>query len=403
MAKNVILLYYTKLIFIMLIECIVTNTESSLNSEDKINMIINDLELWKEKVIKANTAFSSLQYELENSIVYVTDKINNLEVKIKELSKALESMNQVSDINQALFSPYENSHKIAEEQNYNTEIVLLKNQLTELINELKILSDKRKQYNSIKECLDYFNLIIESKDTSSKKEKNGDSSEGLSLEQDGIKILETQELERHRIARDLHDSTIQNLTNLVHKTELCLRLVDLDTIRAKLEMATMIENIRFIINNTREIIYNLRPMSIQDLGLKQEIENFLKHFMQQNEIQIKFDATEENPNILPVINHTIFRIIQEACNNISKYSKATICKITLDYLSDHIELTIQDNGVGFEANDNQHKRECENSGFGLSIMRERVQLLSGNLKIESSKSKGTKIQVIIPYHEQKGE
>ena len=84
---------------------------------------------------------------------------------------------------------------------------------------------------------------------------------GLNEDVNGLKLLETQEIERKRIARELHDSTVQNLTNLVHKTELCTKLVDLDPIRAKLELQTMINTIKTTINDMRNIIYDLRPMS----------------------------------------------------------------------------------------------------------------------------------------------
>lgn len=369
-----------------------------------MNITINDLSIWKEKVERASKTLSYLQNELKNSIACINNNIYQLEIKINELTKTLEVMNQVNDVNLVLFSPYENSYKKEEENNVKTELKQLSSQLPKLTEELRILLDKQKENTNIEECIEYFKEIIDDKVEEFEKQKTDKNAYQLfSTEHDKIKILETQEIERQRIARDLHDSIIQNLTNIVHKTELCLRLMDLDTIRAKLEMATMIDNIRLIINNMREIIYNLRPMSIQEIGLKQEINNFLKTFMLQNKIQVKFDTTEENYNLLPVVNLTIFRIIQEACNNIAKYAKASACRISLQYMSNQIELIIQDNGIGFDMNENLNEKEFEKSGFGLSIMRERVHLLSGELNIESNRNKGTKIHVIIPYLEQREE
>ena len=96
------------------------------------------------------------------------------------------------------------------------------------------------------------------------------------LEEEGtIRPLETQENERQRISRELHDSTVQNLTAMVHMTELCSKLVDMDPIRCKLELNKMIKNLGEIIDDTRKMIYNLRPMSFDDIGLDITIERTL--------------------------------------------------------------------------------------------------------------------------------
>lgn len=376
-----------------------------------MNQIEKDHSVWESKVKEAIENFSILQNELENSIACISDKMDSLEMQVIELNKTLELMNQTSDINLSLFSPYENTYRISESKRLQSELQVLCDKLPQLQQEFTILQSKKDKYNLIRECLEYLQVILaedplnvksEKNSTILEKEKLGNNLTGYGTDCNGMKILETQEIERQRIARDLHDSTIQNLTNLVHKTELCLKLIDVDAIRAKLELAAMIESVRLIINNMREIIYNLRPMSIQDLGLVSTIELFIEKFMQQTHIQVMLNCQEENRNILPVINLSIYRIIQEACNNISKYANATICKITINYSTSHIELVIEDNGKGIDNKDKENV-DCENNGFGISIMKERALLLSGNFSIETGQGKGTKIIVVIPYHEQKGD
>lgn len=370
-----------------------------------MNQIENDNRVWGIKVKEAIESFSIIQHGIENSIACISDKIDSLDLQVIELTRTLELINQTSDINLSLFSPYENSQKISESKRLQTELLRIKQDLPNLQQEFASLQTKKDKYGLIRECLDYLQIMIsqdplEVRGKDSSKEINGNNS--VDITENGVKILETQELERQRIARDLHDSTIQNLTNLVHKTELCLKLFDVDMIRAKLELASMIESVRFIINNMREIIYNLRPMAIQDLGLLASIELFVKDYMRQTQIQVQLICEGEKHNIHQVINISIYRIIQEACNNIAKYANASICKITLNFLTSHIELTIEDNGKGIEENDRE-SNDSENCGFGLSIMRERALLLSGSLKIETAKGKGTKIIVTIPYREQKGD
>lgn len=212
----------------------------------------------------------------------------------------------------------------------------------------------------------------------------------------GLKILETQENERARIASDLHDSTVQNLTNLVHRTELCQKLLDIDLVRAKLELQLMIETIRETINDMRSIIYDLRPMSIDDLGLNDTINRYINKLKKDNDnVEIVFSYQNEEPEVSSVVKITLYRIIQEACSNVLQHAKAEKININLLYTDENISLAINDNGIGFEYNNQLTSNENKMS-FGLSIMCERVYLLSGSINIKSQKNEGTEITVTVP-------
>ncbi len=366
-------------------------------------------EIWEVKVKKAIEIFSVVQNEVHNSIISLIEEINHLELRMNELLKSLEVINSSVDANVSLFSPYENKKNKQEELSFKKELLDIQNDLPIVKERLRNLQSKQDEYKLVNECLSYLSNILmyqaniekRSGQTKILEENVNKFCDNYSMYY-GIKILETQELERQRIARDLHDSTIQNLTNLMYKTELCIKLIDMDTIRARLELATLINQIHSIINDMREIIYDLRPMAIQDLGLVPAIERFAKKYMEQNHIQVIVNSTKENPKILPVINLTLYRIVQEACNNIVKYADANICTISVTYNERELKLVVEDNGVGILLD--EREGDCiNNSGFGLSIMRERALLLSGSFDIESTKDKGTKITVIIPYREQEEE
>lgn len=217
-----------------------------------------------------------------------------------------------------------------------------------------------------------------------------------------LRILETQELERKRISMELHDTTVQNLTTLVHKTELCTKLIDIDSIRAKLELQTMTDTIRNTINELRGIIYDLRPMSIDDLGLVVTVQRFIKQMEveDENSIPITFKVNNEEVKILPVINLTLFRIIQEAYNNTKKHAKADHFYITITYEKKEIEVEIKDDGIGFQLALFQKENRQTNKNFGLSIMKERVELLTGTMNVVSGKSKGTDIIIKVPIVEE---
>lgn len=215
----------------------------------------------------------------------------------------------------------------------------------------------------------------------------------------GISILEAQEMERQRIARDLHDSTVQSLTNIVHKTEFCSKMIDKDPTRVKMELSSMMEQIRTSIDDMRQIIYNLRPMSIDDLGLVPTLQRFIQQHKEEHkdmEFQVLVKSSSDEIDLPPVVTVTIYRIIQEACNNIFKYANAKKVLLSITYGEEEMEVEVRDDGIGFDKAE-IGTGDKKSSGFGLSIMQERAQLLSGTFSIESVKGEGTSVKVAIPY------
>ncbi len=210
-----------------------------------------------------------------------------------------------------------------------------------------------------------------------------------------IEILRSQEFERKRIARDIHDTIIQKLTNMIHKSEFTLKIMDVDNIRAKLELMTLSNSIREIIDEMRNIIYNLRPMAFDDIGIDVIIERELLNIKNKG-IKVTYDVYGDCNNVDQIVQITLIRIIQEACNNAVKHSEFTEFYVKIEYNKDNIEIYIKDNGKGFEIPKVNHVKYESKSGFGLSMMKERVYLLSGLIKFESTKEKGTTIYVKVP-------
>ena len=326
--------------------------------------------------------------------------ISCLEANINEINDSLSSISNTNDSNAVLFSPSVNNKKIINYCNIQQQkMENFENELSSANTNLLLLNNRRVGLSSTLCCLGNLNDI---------RIKNQDIIEKYNIEIDenkiddnnnsvlGINLLETQENERKRIARDLHDSTVQNLTSMMHKTELCTRLIDIDTVRAKLELQTMILTIKTTINDMRSIIYDLRPMSLDDLGLVVTIERFINEIKINHDIDLSLSVRNKEKGVLPIINLTLFRIIQEASNNALKHAKATKIIISLEYNDDLILLNINDNGTGFKQIEPSEAKNNIFSGFGLSIMKERVLLLSGEINIESDLNTGTEISVKVP-------
>ncbi|WP_099469808.1 sensor histidine kinase [Konateibacter massiliensis] len=210
-----------------------------------------------------------------------------------------------------------------------------------------------------------------------------------------IEILRSQEFERKRIARDIHDSVVQKLTNMIHKSEFIMKIMDQDITRAKLELMSMSNNIRSTIEEMRNIIYNLRPMALDDIGIDVIIERELLK-IKENGINVTYDVLGDNSNVDQIVQITLIRIIQEACNNAVKHSDFTEFCVKIVYNQDCVEVYIKDNGKGFEVLKTNDMVYESKSGFGLSMMRERVYLLSGLINFETGEDKGTQIYVKVP-------
>lgn len=359
-----------------------------INQED--NMGFNDQIQDALEFLKKNEEQSQMELD------YINDSIKCLEAKLQEVNYKISSIT-ASSSNADLFSPTIKNDKDSRYKKLVEEKQNIEKQIKEAeVNFLVCIRSK----NSFDNLLNCFNLLTKESDSSLKDNNvyNLDNIHDTNLHL-GLKILETQETERKRIARDLHDSTVQNLTNMMHKTELCTRLIDLDHVRAKLELQTMVSTIKSTINDMRNIIYNLRPMSLDDLGLVDTIEKYIKDFKTNHEIEIDLVVMNKEVSVLPVINLTLFRIVQEATNNAIKHGSASKINVNLQYNKETIELCIEDNGIGFKESNIESSNMF--TGYGLSMMKERVLLLTGDINIESIKNKGTKIYVNVPIRNHK--
>ncbi|SDY60874.1 two-component system, NarL family, sensor histidine kinase DegS [Proteiniborus ethanoligenes] len=210
----------------------------------------------------------------------------------------------------------------------------------------------------------------------------------------GIKIIEAQEEERMRVSREIHDGPAQSMANVVLKAELCEKLLNIDLSQAKDELNELKDIARNSIKDVRRIIYDLRPMSLDDLGLIPTLQRYIDKFMEETGINVDLMILDNPEDIKPIIEIACFRIIQEALNNVSKHSKAKEVLIKIEYAVDKLFIVIKDNGIGFEKD--KLKRSKDLRGYGLIGMKERAELLSGKLDIISSLGEGTKVLLTIP-------
>ncbi|MDE6619441.1 MAG: hypothetical protein K2K74_02925 [Lachnospiraceae bacterium] len=203
-------------------------------------------------------------------------------------------------------------------------------------------------------------------------------------------ILMLQETERKRIAEGLHDTTVQDMLCLSQQLELILLYMDQDVTRSKLETAVARKQVKHIIDEMRETIYDLRPMIMDDIGWQASFERLRDKLLSDNaDLRVDFDidVVDRSDGITAI---SIYRIVCEGCQNIIKHSNAECIEVSVKNDGSFIHICIQDNGNGIE-----DEIDFSNNHFGLRFMRERVDALSGKMKIVSNAS-GTRITIVIP-------
>jgi len=207
------------------------------------------------------------------------------------------------------------------------------------------------------------------------------------------KLIQAQELERKRIASELHDSVGQRITAI--KFGLENTLMEYKSTLPKSSMLYLqgaIENLRDTVEEVRKISMNLRPSMLDDLGLQATITWFTREFKSlfpAISVDTKIDIKEND--LSDTLKVVIFRVIQESLNNISKHAQANTVSIELLTAGDRLILSVKDDGKGFPLDS-----IYTGQGFGLSSMRERVKLTAGQLAVESANGAGTVVHAIWP-------
>ena len=207
-------------------------------------------------------------------------------------------------------------------------------------------------------------------------------------------IIRAQEEERMRIARDIHDGPAQSLANVVMQIDYCQKLLQIRPEEVTSELDVLKSIARKNLEGIRKIIFALRPMDLDDLGLVPAVKRFLTEFEKSNDTQVEFKFFGREQRYLPTLEVAVFRIIQEAINNVSKHARASTVKVILETRPAMIHAVVRDDGVGFRPDEGSKE-----GSFGLRGMQERTALLNGELKISSTPGRGTEIIIKIPVQE----
>ena len=203
-------------------------------------------------------------------------------------------------------------------------------------------------------------------------------------------LTTAQETERGRLARELHDDTVQRLVAFGHTVDRIQRALERDPALAHERLGQLRTDITATVQALRALIGDLRPPALEELGLLPAVE-FLLGRASPEEPEVAIMVEGATRRLDPQSELAVFRVVQEAWNNIRRHAQARHARFTFAYTRNALVITMADDGRGFTP------RETGAAGWGLIGMRERVALVGGSLTLNSQAGQGTTVEVRIPY------
>jgi two-component system sensor histidine kinase DegS len=334
--------------------------------------------------------------EIKQEVMDIINVVEDLEKKEKHARIRLLTVSKnLKDYSEAhIKDAYEKANELQ------VKLRLLKSKEKDLIAlrtelEYKLVKNREKLQKAeqanmqISIALEYLKIDIEDEKTENPRENLG------------AKVIIAQEKERMRVAREIHDGPAQALANVIIRAEYCERLFDKNIEEARMELRKLKEQIRADLKDIRKIIYNLRPMTLDDLGLVPTVRRMIDELNErQDEVKISFNTVNLSERLPSTIEVAVFRIIQEALNNVFKHSGSKHTDVKIEKKDRLVTIEIKDDGMGFEFNKDDLGKDAE--GYGLLGMIERVDLIGGEIDIVSAKGQGTKIKVELSLQGGKG-
>lgn len=210
-----------------------------------------------------------------------------------------------------------------------------------------------------------------------------------------IRVIEAQEAERKRLARQMHDGPAQSLTNLILQAEICERLLNTDPDQLRAELTNLKDTVNTTFQRTRQFIFDLRPMMLDDLGLLPTLRRYAQDFQEKTGIAVDLNIIGQERRFAPHTEVTIFRVIQELMHNVESHAQASQVKVVVNLEGEDVAISVEDDGSGFDA-DEVLAEGGPKKATGLDSLRDRLTMMEGGLEITSEAGKGSRVDIRLP-------
>lgn len=376
------------------------NDEKNTNNINMIvKRVISEINIGKSNIFKivdnVSDEFQVKNEELQEvkrEIEEVIGKVDKLQVLDKNMRLTLAEVSKISGekAEKIMKRAYEEAIEIRVEyitkQNEEKNLKRRRNSLEKTLkNYLKNIEEADNTVNQINIALGYL---------------EGDMA---NVEEDsqmliGIKILESQERERKRIAREIHDGPAQYIANTMMRIDFCKMVVQKDLNKGLKELDDLKNNVRKALKEVRGILFDLRPLSLEERGLNEAIKDMVNEISIESNICVNVTLNTMNYEIEHIIEIAVYRIIQEILNNIKKHSKANEVSVRIECGKEYISFMVKDDGIGFNLKETMAKNKEKGTSYGLIGIFDRVTQLQGHIDIKSAHNRGTIYKIKLPIN-----
>ena len=202
--------------------------------------------------------------------------------------------------------------------------------------------------------------------------------------------------ERQRLAQEIHDGLIQELTGAVLQLEICEKVYTKDSSQVLAPLTRAKKQARKCLHQLRQLTFDLRLTAVKELGLVKALHRHCDELSQEKGVAIAFKATKADMELPLSIAGSLYYIVREALLNAIKHAKARRIQVFVSTDRQHVVVTVEDDGIGFDVEPTLAKAE-EEKRFGMVGMHERAHLLGGSLHVQSAPQSGTEVTAVIPY------
>lgn len=376
------------------------NTEDNINSVSLIiKKVISEINTGKSRIFKIvdslSDEFERKSEELQsvkNDIKEVINKVDELEVLDKKMRAILADSSNSSGVKS------EKSMEIAYEKALEVRVEYITKQNEE--KELKRRRDSLEQTlkNYLKNIDDADNTVNQMNIALGYLEGDIGSVEGDSQMLVGIKILESQERERSRIAREVHDGPAQYIANTMMRIDFCKMLIQKDLDKGLKELDDLKSNVRKALKEVRGILFDLRPLALEKRGLNEAVKDMANEISIDSNIHINVNLITIKYEIEHIIEIAVYRIIQEILSNIKKHSRTKYADIIIECGKEYISFSVKDYGIGFDFKETMEKYKEKGTSYGLIGIFDRVTQLQGSIDIKTEPNKGTMYRIKLPIN-----
>ena len=372
------------------------------DSEKALDQIINEMvdvvSNSKNEIFSLGEEARKQQQALERELTNIKQEVKNLIDENDQLERKLKlSRLRLSEVSK-YFDRY-SEEEVREVYNHThslqTQIVLQRQKEEGLIKRREELEHRiRSLGTSIQRAenlMSKTNVILNYLMTDF-KEINETIQSAKDSQEFGLKIIDAQEEERRSLSREMHDGPAQMLANVMIRSEIVGKTFrERGLEQGMSEVKTMKEMVRKALYEVRRIIYDLRPMALDDLGLVPTLRKYIATTEEYHQVRIEFVIRGKEERFNQQFETAAFRLIQEALQNALKHGEPRVIRVIYENTPEKLNLHIIDDGKGF------NPAEKKEDSFGLIGMRERIDILRGELSIDSSLGKGTRVKISIPH------